>query len=164
MGRISGAFGIKGWVRVQSYTRPKANLLGYSPWLVTPRSGEELRLEVVDGKDAANGMLVQLAGIDDRDRALALGGATVAVERSQLPAAAPGEVYWADLIGLRVENLAGRELGKVINLIETGANDVLVIRDADGEDTLVPFVREIYVKSVVLGGGDGLIRVDWLED
>lgn len=156
VGRIAGLFGIRGWVKVISYTEPRDNLIGYDPWLID-LDGTMREFHVTDGKLHGKALIVQLAGIDERDAASRLVGLDITVRREQLPALSQGEYYWADLVGLTVVNQDGVTLGTVDRLIETGANDVLVI--AGREEQLVPFVQGDVVTEVDLAGG--CIRVAW---
>lgn len=156
VGRVRGVHGLRGWLRVESYTRPAENLLNYNPWHV--RDGGAWRpLEFVSGRPAARGFLVHLRTVDDRDAARALIGADVAVRRSQLPPAEAGSWYWCDLVGMEVVRTTGETLGRVAALQETGAHDVLVIEGAARQ--LVPFVTGPIVKTV--DPQEGRIVVDW---
>jgi 16S rRNA processing protein RimM len=156
MGRIAGPYGVRGWVRVVSYTEVPERLLEYAPWYL--RRGERWQsTRIVEAKRHAKGLLVRLPGCEDRETAADLAGSDIGVYRSQLPEPAPDEYYWTDLIGLRVQTLDGRPLGTVDHLIETGANDVLVVR---GErEYLIPFVRAGVIDGVDLD--KRVIRVDW---
>jgi 16S rRNA processing protein RimM len=100
---------------------------------------------------------VHIAGIDDRDIAASLLNTQIAVRREQLPPAAEGEYYWSDLVGLAVRTIAGVELGKVTHLMQTGANDVLVVKG--DRERLIPFLQPDVVKRVDLDAG--IIEVDW---
>ncbi len=157
MGRIDGFFGVRGWVKVFSSASPPENLLRYNPWQVRV-GGVWKTLEVNAGRRHGKGLIAQLAGYTDRDLARELFGAEVAVERGQLEAPAENEYYWADLIGADVVNRDGVVFGRVDHLIETGANDVLVVRGEQGE-TLIPFVMGRYVLDVDLARRR--IAVDW---
>lgn len=140
MGHISAPFGVKGWVKIQTDTEYPDSLLDYEQvWL--GRDGQWRQVAVQDMQARPAGLVVaQLDGIDDRDAAFALRGQLVAVPRAQLPQTADDEYYWADLIGMRVTGLDDVELGVVDHLLSTGANDVLVVRAADGSERLIPFV------------------------
>lgn len=159
MGRIVGLFGVRGWIKVHSYTRPREAILEYGPWLVES-TGTWRTFNVVEGRRQGNGIVARLEGVSNRDSAAALVGAEIAITGSQLPAAGEGEYYWAELEGMRVVNLAGQELGRVSYLFETGANDVLVVQ---GErERLIPFGKGV-VQEVDRAAG--VIRVDWdVED
>ena len=114
---------------------------------------------MLDARVHGSAVVAQMQGSEDRDAAARLRGNEVAVPRSALPAAKDNEFYWADLIGLKVENVAGQDLGEVVRILETGANDVLVVR---GErEHLIPFVA-VVVNDVDIA--NGVIRVDWGAD
>ncbi len=159
MGHIAGPYGVKGWLRVTPYTGELTALLEYSPWYLY-REGEWKPVEVLQGKPHGKGLVVQLAECNDREQAAAMNGTQIAVYRSQLPDTAAGEYYWSDLIGLRVINSDGSLLGTVDHLIETGANDVLVVRGE--QEYLVPFIAGQVIKSV--DTVEQVIRVDWETD
>lgn len=162
LGRLAGVFGVKGWLRVASYTRPADNILHYARWWIgDDDSGYESH--VVDHRVHSNGIVVQLADssgqpIEDRNVASALVGREVSVSRDQLPALEEGCFYWADLIGLRVIGEADAPLGTVTDVFSNGAQDVLTI--SDGERTrMIPFVRGPIVTEVSLEAR--LIRCQW---
>ena len=157
VGRISGIYGVSGWVKVFSYTRPKENIFNYSPWQLQP--DWEAR-ELVEGRIHGKGLIAHLKGIEDRDSARMLQGMEIAILRDQLPEPKPGEYYWHDLLGLDVVNLRGNVLGKVIDIQETGANDVLVIK---GERRhLIPLVTGEVIKEIDLDGQR--ILADWVAE
>ena len=159
MGRVTAPYGVKGWLRVHAYTEAPENLLDYTPWYLATGSGwRETR--PLEGRPHGKGLVVRLAGCADRDAAAAMAGTDIAVHRSQLPATAEDEYYWSDLIGLQVVTVNGTELGRVDHLLETGANDVLVVRN--DRERLVPFVQGEVIRSVDLDAG--VIRVDWDPD
>jgi len=155
LGRVLGAFGVRGELKLQSFTDPPARLLKYQPWVLVHR-GVEREISQAKGRDTAKGVLLTLPDITDRDQADALAGAEVWVPRSRLPAPKPGEYYWVDLEGLRVVNREGVVLGTVSHLFETAANDVIVV---GGErDRLIPFLDD-YVLGVDFEAGQ--VTVDW---
>lgn len=149
VGRISGAYGIKGWVRVASFTDPVANLAHYWPWSLRVRDSWR-PIEVEELKPHGGGFVAQLKGVVSRDEAERLAGTEIAIPASALPAIGPEEFYWKDLLGLDVVTPAGVMLGRVVQMMETGANDVLVVADADGVQTLIPFVAAV-VRDVDVG-------------
>ncbi len=159
MGRVGSTHGVHGWVRVWSYTDPERNLLDYSPWQLK-RAGECSLVQVVHSRMHGRRMVVKLAGYDDRDAAESLLGAEILVERQKLPALATMEYYWADLLGARVVNGSGVELGRVVGLLSTGANDVLRIQG--DRDRLIPFLLNDVIREVDLE--QHTIRVDWEPD
>ena len=154
LGYISAVHGIKGWVKVHSWTRPMEAILGYQPWLL---GNENSPVEIIDGRKQGKGLVALISGYEDRDQAASLVGQQIRVVRGVLPATAEGEYYWSDLEGLEVHTTSGEVLGRVQRLMETGANDVLVIRG--DREHLVPFVQGQYVVRVDLAAG--LIEVDW---
>ena len=159
MGRIARPYGVKGWLHIATYTARPENLLEYLPWYVH-RQGRWQATELVAGRCHGKGLVVQLAGCTDRDAADALKGAEIGVYRDQLPASGNDEYYWSDLVGLQVITKDNRVLGVVDHLIETGANDVLVVKGE--QEFLVPFIQGQVVETVNLEARE--IRVDWDPD
>jgi 16S rRNA processing protein RimM len=158
MGRITAPFGVKGWVKVQPFTGAPESLLAYPQWWIGRNGGwRECRVE--EAKVQSGIVVAKLAGSDDRDAAAFYRGFEIAVPREAFPEPAANEFYWADLVGLQVENAEGVDLGKVSEVFETGANDVLVVQ---GErERLIPFTAQV-VKQVDVAGG--VIRVEWEPD
>lgn len=163
LGRVSGLYGIKGWIRVFSYTEPREALLGYRHWLLRAE-GEWMEKAVAEGRRQGKSLVARLVGTDDRDAAAQWLGADIAVTRDSMPAAGEGQYYWSDLEGLEVRHRDGRVLGRVASMLATGANDVLVVQPADAknQEILIPFVPEVYILHVDVAGG--VIDVDWEWD
>jgi 16S rRNA processing protein RimM len=158
MGRILAPFGVKGWVKVQPNTAEAKNLLAYRSWWIG-QEGDWREIAVAEAKVQGNAVVARLEGCDDRDAAATLRSKVVAMPRAALPAAKDGEFYWADLIGLAVVNDDALELGRVVGMMETGANDVLVVQ---GErERLIPFIATV-IREVNLASG--IVRVDWAAD
>lgn len=161
IGRIAGVFGIKGWVKLESWTRPAENILEYADWQVG-RSGSWRAMRVTQGRSHGKGFIAQLADANgtlctDRTEAERLIGSEITVGREQLAPPAQGEYYWADLLGLEVAHLDGRVLGRVQEILETPAHDVLAV--AGERQRLIPFVAGPIVRKVDLAAGR--IEVDW---
>lgn len=133
LGRIGAPFGLAGWVHVSSYTEPVEALLEYREWVLRPERGERTRYRVADGHVQGERLVVQLEGIEGRDGATLLTGAWVEVERAELPPTGDREYYRADLIGLEVENLEGKVLGRVAYFIDAPAGAVMVVEDREGD-------------------------------
>lgn len=162
MGRVTAPFGVKGWVKIYALTAQLGNLRDYPVWWLG-HEGDWREMQVVVARVQGNTLVAQLAGIEDREAAVALKGLEVAVPREQLPGAAEGEFYWADLIGLRVVNTEQHEFGRVVRVMQTGANDVLVVASGNGNEpeTLIPFIAGA-IRQVDLEAG--VISVDWGKD
>jgi 16S rRNA processing protein RimM len=159
VGRITGLYGVRGWVHVHSYTDPRENILEYMPWQLSLK-GDWRERTVESARVHGKGVVAKLQGCEDRDQAAVYVGAEIAVARSRLPAPAADEYYWTDLVGLRVISTHGEEFGVVDHLLETGANDVLVVK---GErDRLIPYISGEVVTRVDLD--QGVLEVDWDAD
>lgn len=164
LGRIVAPFGVQGWLRVHPFgDDPEAWRKMPQWWLsgdadAPAESWKARGLEAV--KRHGDGVVAKLAGIDDRDASEALGSCYFGAPREALPVPEKDEYYWNDLVGLAVVNLQNQPLGRVKSLIETGANEVLVVGDGEHE-RLLPFVEQV-VKTVDVPGGT--IRVDWDGD
>lgn len=159
IGKIGGPFGIKGWVKLLSHSEPRDRILDYSPWLLKDRDGWK-EWELAEGHAHGKGVIARLEGVTDRDQAIALMGAEIAVWREQLGETKPGQYFWADLVGLTVRLEAGRSLGRVEGLMATGSNDVLVVKG--DRERLIPFIQGQVIKGVDLDAG--IIVVDWDPD
>ena len=156
VGKISGVFGIKGWVKVFSFTDPRENILTYSPWLLK-KDDKTKTVDVIDGHLQGKTMVAQLSAISDREQAKNLMGWDIFILQKQLPKIAEGEYYWSDLIGLNVETITGVQFGVVDSLLETGANDVMIVH---GErERVIPFLQGQSIINVDLDVGR--IIVDW---
>jgi 16S rRNA processing protein RimM len=159
-GQISGVFGVKGWVKVFSFTQPRENILRYSPWILQ-KNNQTKEIKVVGGQRQGSNVVAELDGVVDRDSALTLMGWEILIRKEQLPKTQADEYYWADLVGLEVETEAGVKLGKVDHLMETGANDVLVVID-DKTERLIPFLQKQTVLKIDLTART--MVVDWDPD
>jgi 16S rRNA processing protein RimM len=159
LGRIAGAFGVKGWVKVFSYTDPRETILEYDSWLLKSDDAWQA-VTVEEGRQHGKSVIAKLADVEDRDAAAELGDLDIAVPREALPETRAGQYYWADLEGLQVVHRDGRLLGQVGHLMATGVNDVLVV---DGDHTcLIPFLMDEVILDVDLARG--VISVDWEWD
>ncbi len=161
LGRVLGALGLRGEVRIESWTEPRDAIFRYQPWTLRDAQGNERGCSGVRGKDTGKHVLGIFPDVSDRNAAEALTGLEIYVPRTALPPPAAGEYYWADLEGLRVKTVDGVDLGRVSHLFATGANDVLVARD-DERERMIPFVQPQYVTSIDLE--QGLVTVDWDPD
>ena len=156
VGKIAGLYGVKGWLKIMSYTRPRENLLGYSPWQVKLK-GEWHQFTAGDGKVHGKGLIATFKDITDRESARAYVGADIMIERSQLQPLAAGEYYEHDLLDMQVINRQGDVLGRLTKIVETGANDVLIV-EGKGRH-LIPLIWHRHIIGV--DEQQGIIRVDW---
>lgn len=159
LGRVLGAFGVRGELKLHSFTDPVSMAMKYQPWILAHK-GSERELTAVRGRETNKGMVITIPGIDDRDAAEALAGAEIWVPRSHLPKPKPGEYYWVDLEGMQVVNREGVDFGKVAHLFETGANDVMVV--SGDRERLIPYIPEQFIVDVDFD--TRRITVDWDAD
>jgi 16S rRNA processing protein RimM len=161
LGRVLGAFGLRGELKLESWTEPRMAMFRYQPWILRDPQGSERDYQGARGYESGKYLIGHFPDVTDRDAAEALKGTEIYVPRDALPPPRPGEYYWADLEGLRVVNLEGASLGTVSHLFSTGANDVLVARD-DEREWMIPFVQPQYVTAIDFEAGQ--ITVDWDPD
>ncbi|WP_223669380.1 ribosome maturation factor RimM [Kangiella shandongensis] len=161
VGKLNGAYGIKGWVKVYSHTSPKENILNYKPWYLK-LNGQWQEVAVLNGREQGKTIVAQLEGCDDRNMAESYHGIDIAIAKSQLPELEQGEYYWRELIGLNVVNQSGEQLGQIKKLMETGANDVLIVKTPKGAELLIPYVPDYSIINVDLQAG--IMTVDWESD
>jgi 16S rRNA processing protein RimM len=158
LGRISGVFGVRGEIKIESWTDPREAIFRYQPWTLV-RGESSSPMAGVRGRTHGQALVATVPGVDDRDRAQELVGFEIRVPRSALPPPKPGEYYWVDLEGLNVVTVEGVALGTVSHLLETGANHVLVVHG--DRERLIPFVQP-YLVSVDFDASR--IVVDWDPD
>lgn len=157
VGKFGTAYGIRGWLKIHSYTEFGANILEYTPWYIEDTQTTWKMVKVEDAREHGKGIIVKLPDIDTPEAARLLTGKLIAIHRSQLPVLKEDEYYWSDLIGLTVINKDGSTMGKVIYIMETGSNDVLVVK---GEhEQAIPFLLDSVIKKVDLEKKE--IHVDW---
>ena len=164
VGEISGVHGVKGWVKIYSETSPQEKIFEYQPWqLVVGQGGRDCK--PLEWRRSGKALIAQIEGIEDRDQAMALVKATIEVDIDQFDPLQEGEYYWFQLQGLQVDSLyegSRTHLGKVTKMMETGANDVLVVHSDDGQERLVPWTPGEHILRVDLQAGQ--IEVDWDPD
>lgn len=163
VGKLGAPYGVRGWVKVHSFTESFENLLDYQPWYLGSESGANqnwIEAPLEEAKVHGKIIIAKFEGCNDRDAAARMRGQDIAIRRDQLPKPEEGEYYWVDLVGLEVITLENISLGRVDHLLETGANDVMVVK---GErERLIPYVPDHIVHEVNLQSG--FIRVDWDPD
>tara|TARA_R110002074_G_scaffold228259_2_gene400033 strand:- start:243369 stop:243923 length:555 start_codon:yes stop_codon:yes gene_type:complete len=159
LGSISGVFGIKGWLKIYANTDEKENILSYQPWYIE-RNKVRQAVKVKAGKPHGKTIIVQLEGVDDRNEAETWIGCDIYIPSEQLKKLGKNEFYWSDLIGLNVVSLTGEKFGVIDHMLETGANDVMVVK---GErERLIPFSIDRIIKSIELE--EKQMIVDWDAD
>lgn len=165
LGKITSVFGIKGWVKVYSYTDPMENLLAYPKWQLRLQGNSKF-VRKLDGRRHGKGLVAKLEGVDTPEEARLLAGAEILLSKAELPRLPEGDYYWSQLIGLTVVNLQGQVFGKVSSLLETGANDVLVVKACSGsfdqQERLIPWLLPDVICQVNLETAQ--IKVDWDAD
>lgn len=165
VGRIGAVHGVRGWVRIQSFTAPPEKIFDYQPWWLKTSQGYE-PIEVLDSAVHGQKLVVRLAGVDERELAKTYAQMDIAVDAGAFPELEAGEYYWHQLEGLRViSDYQGKryDLGRIDRLMETGANDVLVVRggtdSVDRGERLLPYLPGQTVKHIDLAQGEMI--VDW---
>ena len=159
VGRVGAPYGVQGWVHIHSYTAPAENIQDYRPWLLRAKRGAWRPVVLSHCKRHKKGFIAQIADIADREAAAQLTGHWVGVPAQALPPIAElDEYYWRDLQGCLVVDAEGVTLGKVDHLLETGANDVLVVAGEQGQ-MLIPFVAQ-YVATVDIAGRKVVVNWD----
>lgn len=154
LGYISGVYGVNGWLKIYSYTRPAEDICKYNKFLTD--DGTSIEFSKIQKK--SKNIVGKIPSIDSRDQAEKIKGKILYVKRESLPKL-KGEYYWIELVGLNVKNCDGKEIGIITKLIETGVNDVLVINNSEQVETLIPFVLDYYVMNIDLGNKQMI--VDW---
>jgi len=162
IGQINGLYGVHGGLKIFSYTNPRENIFSYNPWLIKLNSSW-VEVAACKGKTRGKGLSAVLEGIEDREAARRLMGVDIAVYRDELPPLADGEYYWCDLINLEVFEQSGKKLGIVVEIQETGANDVLVVQGEQGEQRiLIPLLIDKVIKHI--DTANGRMQIDWDPD
>lgn len=166
LGTLGAVYGVKGWLKIQSYTEIDEAIFDYSPWLIK-QQGEWREVQVAEWRRHNKGLIARLAQVNDRDQAAVFTGLEIGVEADTLPKLADDEFYWRDLIGMAVVNTDGYHMGVVDQLMATASNDVMVVKannnDAFGRhERLIPFIQSQYVTAV--DSATRQITVDWPAD
>lgn len=166
LGTVGAVYGIKGWLKIISFTDQAEGIFEYQPWLIG-REGQWRDVEVAQWRWHNKGLIARFADIDEREAAQQLTGLKIAVAADKLPQLPDDEFYWRDLIGMRVVNTQNYDMGTVSQMLPTVSNDVLVVtangNDAFGKrERLIPFIQSQYVIEV--DSAEKRITVDWPAD
>ncbi len=166
LGRVGGAYGVKGWLKIISHTEPRSGILAYKPWYLKRPGQSWARLQGFTGKPHGKGIVAHFDGCDDRDAALAYQGSEIAIRKEQLQELEAGDYYWHQLEGLQVIADGAQDpilLGRVSYMLATGGNDVMVVGPCEGsiddQERLLPYLPEQVIKQVDLAAGK--VLVDW---
>lgn len=158
VGRIGSPFGVKGWVRVDSFTDPPERLFNHKSWALRDAQGASQPRRLLEGREHGDGFIARLEGIEDRDAAALIKGSMIVVARSELPPLKAREYYQADLVGLAVRNLDGIGLGVVRHFAQTLGGAVMVVQQENGRELWVPATPQ-HISRVELD--EGRVLVDW---
>ena len=166
VGKITAAFGVHGWVRIHSYTEPEENFFKYSNVQLKGTDQKPLPIKIEEWKPHGKGFVAYLKGCDSRTQAELYRGMQFTIPKSALAELEADDYYWSQLIGLKVQSTAKRLFGRVDSMLETGANDVLVVKacenSVDKKERLIPYLYGTVVQNVDLESE--MITVDWDED
>ncbi len=157
VGKIGSTYGVQGWLKIFSFTEVMANILDYDPWYMEDGNSWKI-IEINAGREHGKALVAHLVGYDTPEQARLLTGKKIAVKRSQLPALPSNEYYWTDLIGLKVIDQRGQELGNILYMLETGSNDVFVIKN-QGKEHAIPYLPGTVVTDVDLA--NRVMHVNW---
>jgi len=158
VGKINGFFGLQGWVKVFSYTNPRTNILNYSPWSIKV-DGNFQSIDIANGREQSKTIVAHIKGIDNREDSQKFIGQDIYINKEQLPELTQGEYYWHELIGFDVINKDEEQLGTVDYFVETGANDVLVVKGK--KEYWIPYIEPFLVS---IDSKNNKILVDWDKD
>ena len=158
VGKINGFFGLQGWVKVFSYTNPRTNVLNYSPWSIKV-DGNFQSIDITSGREKSKTIVAHIKGIDNREDSQKFIGQDIYINKEQLPELTQGEYYWHELIGFDVINKDEERLGTVDYFVETGANDVLVVKGK--KEYWIPYIEPFLVS---IDSKNNKILVDWDKD
>lgn len=156
-GKITGAHGIKGALKFQVYTESLAYYVPEVPLLLHEPSGKAYEVRAVKAAPSGKSVLLTLKDVTDRNQAEALAGSLIFVPKDVLPEPEDGEFYWYELIGLKVEEADGRDLGKLDHIFETGSNDVYVVKKG-GQELLLPALPHV-ILDIDLDVGRILVKI-----
>jgi 16S rRNA processing protein RimM len=156
IGKIGATYGVQGWLKVYSYTEIVTDILEYTPWYLQEEDGWK-PLKLQDGRQHGKGIVVKFSGFNTPENARTLTGKVIGALRAQLPSLKKGEYYWRDLEGLTVINQRGEVLGTIIYLMDTGANDVLVVKG--DKQHAIPYLLNKVITSIDLD--KKVMHVNW---
>ncbi|SNC58558.1 ribosome maturation factor RimM [Sodalis endosymbiont of Henestaris halophilus] len=163
VGKMGAVYGIRGWIRVYSFTEKSESIFNYRPWFITKEDKLHL-IELESWKRHNRDWIIKIRNIKNRKEAILLTNFEIIIDASQLPHLDNGEYYWKDLLGCQIVTVNGDKLGEVVGFMETGSNDAMVVKtnqkDAFGiKELLIPFIDGQVIKNVDLT--NHIINIDW---
>lgn len=166
LGKLGSCHGIKGWLKITAYTDSVEGIFDYSPWLIK-ENGEWREVKVIQWRYQGKAVVAELEGVTTRERAQMLTNCEIGILPEQMNDLPEDEFYWRDLIGCEVINTNGYNMGVVEQIVETGSNDVLLVKanakDSFGKvERMLPFVPGQFILKVDVQGKQ--ILVDWDPD
>ncbi|MFZ2315465.1 MAG: ribosome maturation factor RimM [Gammaproteobacteria bacterium] len=159
VGKIGSTYGVKGWLKIHTYTEFSASILQYKPWYISNPNGSWTEIDVEDGRPHGKTIVIKFAEINTPEGARLLTNRMIAIKREQLPKLSQKEYYWSDLEGLAVIDQHGTMLGHVAYLMETGSNDVIVIKDDKEKEHAIPYLSGDVILNIDLEKRE--IHVNW---
>jgi len=150
LGKITSPYGIRGWLKIHSYTDKKDNIIYYQPWIIHFHNEyHEIKLE--DWKTRASSFIIKIKGYNTRDESIKFSNTNIIGDSSLFPILEDGEYYWTELIGCHVITKEGYNVGTVLELFSTGSNDVLVVHSSllkNKKKLLIPFINQEVIKTI----------------
>lgn len=157
IGKVGSTYGVRGFLKIYPYAGSSDSILHYSPWFLNQGKNGWSIFKIEEGRTHGKGLIVKFVGIDTKEQASLQTGREIAIKRDQLPRLKKNEYYWSDLVGLSVIDQSGHFLGKVIDLVATGSNDVLIVKDQ--KEHAIPYLPGKVILQVDLTKQE--ILVDW---
>ncbi len=160
VGRFGSPFGVRGWIKVISYTQPVEQIFNYLPWYIF-KGDRKQKITEINGQLHGKNLIVQLEQSQDRENAKTFTNLEIYIDRGQLPSLSNEEYYWIDLVGLSVINKEAIDLGRITSLFATGSNDVMVVKADDGKERYIPYLTDVILEVDL---ERKIIKVDWDAD
>ena len=158
IGKVIGLHGVKGWLKILSFSSPPENIFNYKSLIISNKYINQI-FHIEDSRKQGKKILIKLDNIDDRTSAESLEESDIYIQRSDLPQLSEDTYYWEDLLGFNVFNQNNIKIGNVDSFIETGSNDVLIVKTAKNKNILIPFIMNKSIKVVNIESH--CITVDW---
>jgi 16S rRNA processing protein RimM len=155
--RLGRPYGLKGWIFVQSFTDPENNIFNYTPCYLDTSTTP---INIIEHKIHNKRWVMKAQGYNTPESVQALTNKTITTPRSTLPDSTPQDLYWCDLIGFLIQNSKHQAIGKVIDFIETGSNDVMIVKRLNGSETYVPYLNKLILN---INTDNKILTMNWEE-